>query len=134
MVVPRFVDQALAGQPLTVYGDGQQRRCFCHVRDVVDALVDLTASAEAYGEVYNVGGEEEVTILELAQRVIEATGAESDISLIPYDEAYEEGFEDMHRRVPDTSKIRALIGWRPRLPLDEIIADVVESQRTALVA
>ncbi|HEV3229423.1 MAG TPA: GDP-mannose 4,6-dehydratase [Solirubrobacteraceae bacterium] len=133
MVVPRLVRQALADQPLTVYGDGHQQRCFCHVGDVVEALVDLMTIEAAYGEVYNVGGDEEVTMLELAARIMEAAGADSVVSLIPYDEAYEEGFEDMHRRVPDTSKIRALTGWRARVPLDGIIADVVDSHRAALV-
>jgi UDP-glucose 4-epimerase len=133
MVVPRFVGQALACRPLTVYGDGTQRRCFCHVSDVVRALVELSQLEAAYGEVINIGSQEECSILELAQRVIAATESESEIAMIPYNEAYEDGFEDMHRRVPDISKIRELIGWQPGYRLDEIIADVASAKRAAPV-
>jgi UDP-glucose 4-epimerase len=133
MVVPRFVRQALAGQPVTVYGDGTQRRCFCHVSDVVDALTALMAREECYGEVINIGSQEEVTIHELAERVIALTGSTSEISLIPYEEAYEDGFEDMHRRVPDISKAGEMIGWRPTRSLDEIIIEVAEAQRVGSV-
>lgn len=129
MVVPSFVRQALAGEPMTVYGDGQQRRCFCHVKDVVRALADLMQNDGAVGEVFNVGSTEEVTILELAERVRGACGSESEIRYVPYEEAYEAGFEDMRRRIPDTSKVEDLIGWRPTRTLDEILADVIESQR-----
>jgi UDP-glucose 4-epimerase len=131
MVIPRFVRQALAAQPLTVYGDGSQRRCFCHVGDVVSALADLMARDAAHGEVINVGSQEETSIGELAERVIELTGSESGISFIPYDEAYEEGFEDMHRRIPDTSKVERMIGWRPTRSLDEIVVDVAAAARAA---
>jgi UDP-glucose 4-epimerase len=131
MVVPRLIRQALAGQPLTVYGTGQQRRCFCHVRDVVRALVDLMGREGAYGEVFNVGSNEEVTILELAQQIIEDIETDAEISMIPYEEAYEEGFEDMHRRVPDTSKIQALTGWTPETSLRRTIGEVVDAHRTA---
>ena len=113
MVVPRLVGQALAGEPLTVYGDGHQTRCFCHVADVVQALFGLMAEESAYGNVFNVGTTAEISILDLARRIIAVTGSDSDISLIPYDEAYGEGFEDMYRRVPDIAKVQALIGWRP---------------------
>jgi UDP-glucose 4-epimerase len=133
MVVPRFVRQALADQPLTVYGDGTQRRCFCHVADVVDALTSLIEREDCYGEVVNIGSQEEVTIQELADRVVELTGSGSETSLIPYAEAYEDGFEDMHRRVPDISKASEMIGWRPTRSLDEIITEVAEVQRTASV-
>jgi UDP-glucose 4-epimerase len=133
MVVPRLVRQAMAGQPVTVYGDGTQRRCFCHVSDVVAALVALMDRGESYGEVINVGSQEEVSILELAERVIDVTRSESEIALIPYTEAYEEGFEDMHRRVPDTSKVESMIGWHPTRVLDDIIADVASAQRSAAV-
>ena len=112
MVVPTFVRQAIAGQPLTVYGDGSQRRCFCHVKDVVRAVVDLMAGDAHHGEVFNIGSREEVSIRDLAHRVRELTGSPSEIVTIPYDEAYEEGFEDMHRRVPDTSKLQDATGWR----------------------
>jgi nucleoside-diphosphate-sugar epimerase len=130
MVIPTFARQALAGQPITVYGDGSQRRCFCHVEDVVRALVDLMDRDDAYGNVFNIGSTEEVSILTLARRMREATGSSSEIVLVPYDEAYEKGFEDMHRRVPDTEKLRRLTGWRPTRDLSEILADVVEHRRS----
>jgi UDP-glucose 4-epimerase len=129
MVVPNFVRQALGGEPITVYGDGEQKRCFCHVKDVVRALADLMETDAAFGEVVNVGSSEEVTIRELAERVRAACGSESEVRLVPYEEAYEAGFEDMRRRIPDTSKIAKLIGWRPTRTLDEILYDVIESQR-----
>lgn len=132
MVVPRFVRQALAGRSITVFGDGSQRRCFCHVRDVVGALADLMLSGEHYGEVFNIGSREEVSILELADRVRTITGSGSEIVTIPYEEAYEEGFEDMHRRVPDTSKLEAAIGWRQTLSLDDILEDVLAGERDAV--
>ncbi len=124
MVVPRFVQQALAGHSLTVYGDGGQSRCFCHVADVTRALADLMLTERSYGEVYNVGSSEEITMRDLALRVIALTRSDSDISLIPYEEAFQDGFEDMYRRVPDTGKVRELIGWRADRSLDEIILDV----------
>ncbi len=133
MVVPRLTRQALAEQPLTVYGTGDQQRCFCHVGDVVGALVDLMGREEAYGEVFNVGAVEEVSIRELAQRIVGAVGSGSEISLVSYEDAYEEGFEDMHRRIPDISKVNDLIGWSPTRSLDQIIADVVEFHRRTLV-
>ncbi|HWH45290.1 MAG TPA: GDP-mannose 4,6-dehydratase [Thermoleophilaceae bacterium] len=129
MVIPSLVRQALAEQPLTVFGDGTQRRCFCHVKDVVRALCDLVEREDVYGEVFNVGSSEEITIRGLAERVIETTGSSSAVSLIPYDEAYEEGFEDMERRIPDTTKIRELIGWETERPLETILADVIEHHR-----
>jgi UDP-glucose 4-epimerase len=129
MVVPSFVREALAGEPITVYGDGQQRRCFCHVRDVVDAMVALMDTDAAVGEVFNIGSTEETTILGLAERVRAASESESEIRLIPYEEAYEAGFEDMRRRIPDTTKIARLLGWRPTRRLDQILDDVIESQR-----
>jgi UDP-glucose 4-epimerase len=130
MVVPSFVRQALAERPITVFGDGEQRRCFCHVRDVVRALADLMQREEAYGEVFNIGSTEEVSILELAQRVRELVGSRSEITLVPYDEAYERGFEDMNRRVPNTQKIQQLLDWGPTRALTEILADVAEYQRS----
>jgi UDP-glucose 4-epimerase len=125
MVLPRFASQAVAGDPLTVYGDGTQSRCFCHVSDVVDALIGLLDSPDAVGEVFNVGSDEEVSICDLARRVISAAGSASEIRLIPYDVAFEQGFEDMLRRRPDTSKIRELTGWRPKTTLDRIVSEVV---------
>jgi UDP-glucose 4-epimerase len=129
MVVPTLVRQALAHQELTVFGNGRQRRCFCHVSDVVQALIDLMDRPDAYGNVFNIGSTEEVAILDLAQRVKAATGSESQIALIPYEEAYEQGFEDMHRRVPDITKIGEFLDWRPTKTLDEILSDVIASQR-----
>jgi UDP-glucose 4-epimerase len=126
MVVPTFVQQALAGRPINVYGDGTQTRCFCHVDDVVRALVDLMQIGEpVYGEVFNIGSQEELSMLSLAQRVREMTGSESEIHLIPYQEAYGEGFEDMPRRYPDIAKIAGALNWSPTRTLDEILSDVI---------
>jgi UDP-glucose 4-epimerase len=125
MVIPTFVKQALAGRQITVYGDGKQSRCFGYVGDVVGALVKLMDKEEAVGQVFNIGSSEEVTILGLAERVKELTNSGSEITFVPYDEAYEEGFEDMPRRVPDTSKINALVGFRPRMSLDGILQSVI---------
>jgi UDP-glucose 4-epimerase len=134
MVVPRFVRQALAGEPITVYGDGEQQRCFCHVKDVVQALADLMEREDLFGEVFNIGSSEEVTIMELAERVRSACGSESEIVAIPYNEAYEEGFEDMLRRVPDTSRIESAIGWRPTRDVDETLGDVIAGMQATAVA
>ena len=124
MVIPRFVQQAIRGEPLTVYGDGNQTRCFCSVLDVVPAMVRVMEEEQAQGRVFNIGGTEEVSISELAQRVIDLVGSESKIRFVPYDEAYEEGFEDMARRVPDITRISNLIGFAPSRTLDDIILDV----------
>ncbi|MBN1246335.1 MAG: GDP-mannose 4,6-dehydratase, partial [Anaerolineae bacterium] len=132
MVIPRLVAQALAGKPLTVYGDGQQTRCFCNVHDVVVALIGLIESPAAVGEVFNVGATDEVTILALAQRILALTGrSPEDITLIPYAEAYEPGFEDMQRRVPDIRKIQRTIGWAPTITLDETLRQVIQDLRTS---
>jgi UDP-glucose 4-epimerase len=125
MVIPRLVEQAVAGDPLTVYGDGSQTRCFCHVSDVVDALLRLVGHPDAEGDVFNVGSSEEVSILELAERIKASVGSLSSIELIPYDRAYEAGFEDMLRRVPDTTKIRTLTGWVPTRSLEEILDETI---------
>ena len=125
MVIPRLVRQALAGQPLTVYGDGTQTRCFCHVADVVTALVALLDRDEAVGEVYNVGSDEEISMADLAGRIIAACDGASTVQLVPYDQAYERGFEDMARRVPDTAKLRALCGWAPRHTLADILREMI---------
>jgi UDP-glucose 4-epimerase len=129
MVVPTFVRQALAGEPITVFGDGTQSRSFTYVGDVVGALLKLMVEPRAVGEVFNVGTPEEVTIRELAHRVKAITGSPSPIVTVPYDQAYEAGFEDMPRRVPDLAKIEHLIGYRPAVGLDEIIRRVVDDQR-----
>ena len=131
MVIPRFVGRALSGEPLQVHGDGTQTRCFLHVKDVVGALLKLIEHPAAVGDVFNLGSQEEVTIEELAQRVIRLTGSASRIEHLPYEAAYEEGYEDMPRRVPDISKLRALIGFQPTMNLDQIILSVVESVRGA---
>lgn len=125
MVVPTFVRQALAGQPVTVFGDGQQSRCFTHVSDAVRALIGLMERPDSYGQVFNIGNTEEVSILGLAQRVIAQSGSKSEIVFVPYERAYEPGFEDMSRRVPDVSKIGQLIGWTPTIPLSQILDDVI---------
>jgi UDP-glucose 4-epimerase len=129
MVVPTFVQQALAGDPITVYGDGAQTRCFTDVSDVVSALVSLPQESRAVGGVFNVGNTEEVSIRRLAERVKALTGSPSPIVNVPYDEAYAEGFEDMPRRVPDIGKVSALIGYRPRVDLDETLRRVIEFYR-----
>jgi UDP-glucose 4-epimerase len=128
MVIPTFVRQALAGRPITVYGTGKQTRCFGYVGDVVGALVKLMDEPEAVGQVFNIGSNEEVSILEVAERVKELTNSTSEIVFMPYDEAYEEGFEDMPRRVPDVSKINALVGFAPTQKLDGILQKVIEHQ------
>jgi UDP-glucose 4-epimerase len=125
MVIPTFVKQALAGRQITVYGDGQQSRCFGYVGDVVGALVKLMDTDAAVGQVFNIGSNEEVTIHELAKRVKQLTNSESEITFVPYDEAYEEGFEDMPRRVPDITKVNALVGFRPEMTLDGILQSVI---------
>ncbi len=131
MVVPTFVKQALAGRPITIYGDGSQSRCFTHVGDVVRALMGLMDHPGAVGEVFNVGSREEVTIQQLAERVLALTGSTSAIVHVPYEQAYGEGFEDMPRRVPDVGKIQNLIGYSPSKSLDEILSGVIAYFRDA---
>lgn len=126
MVIPTFVRQALSGRPITVYGDGKQSRCFCYVGDVVGALMKLMDDEEAVGEVFNVGSNQEISILNLAQKVKELTKSDSEIVLVPYDEAYEEGFEDMPRRIPDTSKIQKQVGFKPERDLEGILTSVID--------
>jgi UDP-glucose 4-epimerase len=125
MVIPRFVQQALRNEPLTVYGDGQQTRCFTYVGDVIRAVISLATEPRAVGEVYNIGSTAEVTIEALARKVVAMVGSTSPIVLVPYDQAYEVGFEDMRRRIPDIAKIRTLIGWEPRIALDSILSHVI---------
>jgi UDP-glucose 4-epimerase len=131
MVIPNFVRQALAGEPITVFGDGRQTRSFTDVGDVVVGLVKLVAEPRAVGQVFNIGNNEEVSILELAKRIRAATDSNSEIVLIPYDEAYEAGFEDMPRRVPDLKKIGDLVGYQPTLSLDEILRRVIAHMRSS---
>jgi len=126
MVIPNFVKQAILGHPLTVFGDGNQSRCFGYVTDVVGALIQLAENEAAVGEVFNIGNaKEEITILELAKRVKARTQSKSEIVMVPYDKAYEEGFEDMHRRIPDTTKLTKLTGYAPKVTLDEILDRVI---------
>lgn len=131
MVLPRFVKQALAGEDLTVFGNGTQSRCFVHVLDTVHALLLLSDVEAAVGNVYNVGSSVEVPIIELARRVIERVGSDSRISLVPYEEAYDDGFEELGRRQPDTSAIQELTGWAPSRTLDEAIDDVIAYEQAA---
>jgi UDP-glucose 4-epimerase len=126
MVIPNFVRQALAGEPITVFGDGTQSRSFTHVADVVDALLKLVAKPAAIGQVINLGNTEEVTIRALAERVRDLAGSSSPIKIVPYEEAYESGFEDMPRRVPNLQKARSLIGYQPRYTLDDVLVQVIE--------
>lgn len=134
MVVPRLVRQAVAGLPLTVFGNGRQTRCFAHVRDVVAALIALLDDGRAIGETFNIGSSEEISIRALAELIIERTGTAATVELIPYDQAYGAGFEDMDRRVPDTSKLRALIGWAPRYTLEDILRETVEEARAEVAS
>lgn len=134
MVVPRFVRQALADEPITVYGDGTQTRTFCDVRDIVGCLVDLMTRERAAGTVFNVGGREEISIRDLATRVKRLTGSGSEIVQVPFEEAYGDGFEDLRRRVPDTSRVERLLGWRPRHSLDDTLMAVIDHEREQLRA
>jgi UDP-glucose 4-epimerase len=129
MVLPRFVRWAIRNEPIMVYGDGEQQRCFCNVHDVVRAIADLGDTPRAVGEVYNIGSSEEVTIMELAERVRARAGSASDIRKIPYEQAYETGFEDFRRRVPNAAKIRAVTEWEPTIALDDTIDQIIAYQR-----
>ena len=124
MVLPRFVAAAIKGEPITVYGDGTQSRVFCHVSDAVEGVLRLFFDDRALGEAFNIGGEEELTIGELAKRVISNVGSSSTLQMVPYSEAYPQGFEETMRRVPDTTKLRTLTGWKPQFSLDGIIKDI----------
>jgi UDP-glucose 4-epimerase len=132
MVVPTLVGQALSGRDLTVFGDGTQTRCFTHVSDVVRALMQLAVHTASPGHVFNVGSDQETSILTLAERVLALTGSRSHIVLVPYREAYQQGFEDMMRRVPDLTRVRKLIGYVPTVSLDGILRSVIEHQRSRL--
>lgn len=125
MVIPRLVRQALANEPLTVYGDGSQTRCFGHVADMVEALLRLLDHPGAVGEMFNIGSDEEITILNLTRRIVALSGSKSEIRLVPFHHAYDKGFEDIERRVPDTTKLRALTGWAPTRTLDDILVETI---------
>ena len=126
MVLPTLVRQAIQGRPLTVFGDGTQSRCFSHVSDVVRAMFELSKEEQALGGVFNIGSDQEISILELARRVLKLSNSSSEIQLVPYEEAYGEGFEDMPRRVPDISRIQQLTGYHPTHTIDEIIQSVID--------
>lgn len=132
MVIPTLVRQALAGEPLTVFGDGEQSRCFCHVRDTARALSELLVSEAAIGQVVNVGNDREITINALAELIRERSGSSSELRHIPYAEAYGEGFEDMRRRVPSLERLRGLLGWRPETPVETVLDDVIREHREAM--
>ena len=127
MVVPRFVQSAINNEPLTIYGDGTQSRVFCHVLDAIDAVLKVTKDDETIGEVFNVGGEGETTIQKLAEKIITNTKSASKITFTAYSDAYPEGFEDMQRRVPDITKAKSTLNWKPTRNLDQIISDVAAS-------
>ena len=129
MVIPRFVAQGLRGEPISVYGDGKQTRCFTHVQDVVETLPKLLAAPDARGQIFNVGSQEEITIEALARRVIEATGGKSRIEYVSYEKAYAQGFDDMRRRLPDLTKINKMVGYVPKRRLDDILRDVIADIR-----
>jgi UDP-glucose 4-epimerase len=126
MVLPRFVQKALANEPLTVYGDGQQARCFCHVSDAVSALIQLGQCKDAYGKVVNVGSEDEISIVDLAKTVIQMTGSKSDITYLSYEQAYTQGFDDMRRRVPDLGRVKGLIAYQPQYNLAGVIQSTID--------
>ena len=132
MVVPTLVTQALSGKPITVFGDGTQSRCFTHVSDIVETLMMIPEAPQTHGQVINLGNDQEITILGLAERIKELTGSPSPIKIIPYDQAYGPGFEDMHRRVPDLSKAARLLGYRPTRSLDDILHDVIQDKRARM--
>jgi UDP-glucose 4-epimerase len=129
MVIPRFVSQALRNEPITVYGTGDQTRCFCYVGDVVNGIVALSEDPDAFGRVFNLGGVQEISMSDLATKIIDMSGSTSKIEYVPYDVAYEEGFEDMQRRVPDTTRAFNQVGFEPRASLDQIIEMVINEQR-----
>lgn len=132
MVVPRFINQALTNQPVTIYGDGKQTRCFAHIYDVVEALMKVAFSDRTIGQVVNIGNNKEISILDLAHKIIELTGSNSQIQFMNYEEAYGDNFEDMERRVPNIQLIKELTGWQPTKGLDQIISDVADYQRANL--
>jgi UDP-glucose 4-epimerase len=133
MVIPRFVRQALANEPITIYGDGEQSRCFADVADIIGAIYKISSLPAAVGQVFNVGSTEEVTIHELAERVIAASSSQSRIIYVPYEEAYAPGFEDMRRRVPDLAKVHQLIGYEPQFTLADTLKRVIDYERQQIL-
>jgi UDP-glucose 4-epimerase len=133
-VIPRFVEAALAGSPLEIHGDGTQNRCFCHVTDTTRALIALMDEPSTRGEIYNVGSTESVTILELAERVLRATGSSSELVFVPYEQVYGHGIEEMFQRMPAIDKVTAAVGWSPTIDLDRILEEVVDERRLSLAA
>ncbi|TML90044.1 MAG: NAD-dependent epimerase/dehydratase family protein [Actinobacteria bacterium] len=133
MVIPRFIQAALAGRPIEIHGDGTQTRCFCHVQDTILALRDLMDLPRASGEIYNIGSQERIRILDLAERIKQATGSHSELAFIPYEEVYGQGIEDMLHRIPSIDKVRDAVGWRPSRTLGQVIDDVIEHVRSAPV-
>jgi UDP-glucose 4-epimerase len=131
MVIPRFVDRALANAPIQIFGDGEQTRCFCHVDDTVRALVSLMDSPNTSGEIYNVGSPNRIRIIDLADRIREALGSSSELEFVPFDQVYGQGIEDMLHRIPSIAKVGAAVGWKPERTLEDILADVIEDKRTA---
>jgi UDP-glucose 4-epimerase len=131
MVIPRFVDRALANEPIEIFGDGEQTRCFCHVDDTVRALVALMNSPDTSGEIYNVGSPNRIRIIDLADRIKQALGSSSELEFIPFDQVYGQGIEDMLHRIPSISKVGAAVGWKPERSLDDILTDVIEDKRSA---
>ncbi len=131
MVIPRFVERALAGAPLEIHGDGTQTRCFCHVADTIRALKELMEDPKTSGEIYNIGSQDRISILDLAEKVRAATGSGSELAFVPYDQVYGQGIEDIFHRVPSIEKVGSAIGWAPTLQLDRILADVIEHARKA---
>jgi len=129
MVIPRFIRQALKNEPITVYGDGNQSRCFTFVGDVVTAVADIVDKSDAFGQVFNLGGTEEITMHDLAKKIVQMTESKSGIVFVPYDQVYSSGFEDMHRRVPDITKIKKMIGYSPRVTLEEILRLTIDYMR-----
>jgi UDP-glucose 4-epimerase len=131
MVIPRFVDRALANAPIEIFGDGEQTRCFCHVDDTIRALVALMDSPNTSGEIYNVGSPNRIRIIDLADRIRQALGSSSELEFIPFDQVYGQGIEDMLHRIPSIAKVGAAVGWKPERSLDDILADVIEDKRSA---
>ena len=129
MVVPRFIEQAISGKPITIYGDGNQTRSFAYVSDVVNGMVSLANHPQAAGEIFNLGGEQEITISDLAKKIKRLTKSNSEIVYLPYEQVYGEGFEDMRHRIPDTTKLRNLIGYVPRVGLDDALKKTIQYHR-----
>jgi UDP-glucose 4-epimerase len=134
MVIPRMVSQALRNEPITIYGTGQQSRCFCHVGDVIDAVMKLSKDMKAIGNIYNIGSTEEIKIQDLAAKIKKLTKSKSELVYVSYDKAYEKGFEDIMRRVPSTERINKLIGFKPKMSLEQTIQDIIDYQKSRMAS